>query len=95
MEIRLHANAKTTPKIRKQIQKSTKSVRELAEEFNVNETTIRRWRERDSVIDRSHQRHNLGQSTSLEEEELIEALRINLHLSLNDIVEVMHRCMIS
>ena len=71
MEIKLHANASTTPKTRALIRKSTKSVIELAKEFGVHESTIRKWRKRDNFNDRSHVRHNLGQSTSPEEEEII------------------------
>jgi transposase-like protein len=53
MQLTLHANATTTPKTRAYIQASERSVAELAEELGVNETTIRRWRKRDSVADRS------------------------------------------
>ena len=43
MEIRLHANARTTPKMRAYIQASRESVRSLSSELGVTETTIRRW----------------------------------------------------
>lgn len=92
MEIKLHANASTTPKTRALIRKSTKSVIELAKEFGVHESTIRKWRKRDNFNDRSHVRHNLGQSTSPEEEEIIVELRQIAGLSIDDITEVMHRC---
>lgn len=46
MQLTLHANAVTTPKTRAYIQASTASVAELAAELGVNETTIRRWRGR-------------------------------------------------
>ena len=54
MELNLHANATTTPKVRAYIQRSKKSVAELAAELGVSETTIRRWRGRTTVSDRSH-----------------------------------------
>jgi IS30 family transposase len=92
MQIKLHANARTTPKTRAYIQKSPLSVTKLAQELGVNETTIRRWKIRDSVSDRSHTRHNLNQSTTCEEEEIIVELRQKVGLSLDDIMEVMHRC---
>jgi transposase len=92
MLIRLHPNATTTPRTRAYIQKSAASVAELAEELGVHERTVRRWRERSEVDDRPHTRHRLGQSTSAEEETLIGELRRDLGLALNDIVEVMHRC---
>ena len=44
------------------------------------------------MSDRSHCRHHLHQSTSLEEEQLICELRQEVGLSLDDIVEVMQRC---
>ena len=54
MELSLHANATTTPKVRGYIQRSRKPVADLAAELGVSETTIRRWRERTTVADRSH-----------------------------------------
>ena len=92
MQIKLHANARTTPKIRQYIQSSTESVANLAKELGINESTVRKWKARTSFSDRSHTRHNLLQSTSLEEEEIIVELRQMLGLSLNDITEVIQRC---
>ena len=40
MEIKLHANATTTPRTRKYLQESTKSDRELAQELGVESATI-------------------------------------------------------
>jgi len=92
MQVRLHKNATTTPKTRKFIQSSNQSVCELSESLGVNETTIRRWKSRDFVTDVSHTRHNLGQKTSPEEEEIIIELKQKVRLSLDDITEVMKRC---
>ena len=92
MDVKLHANATTTPKVRAYIQASPASVAELAQELGVHETTIRRWRSRDSVTDRSHRPHRLATSLSEIEERLVCELRISLGLSLDDIVEVIHRC---
>ena len=92
MNVTLHANAKTTPKVRALIQESTASVTELSRQFGVSETTIRRWKDRDQVSDRRSLRHDLGQSTSPLEEGLILELRTEVGLSLNDLVEVMKRC---
>ena len=91
MRVELHANATTTPRTRAYIQESRASVAELAVELGVSETTIRRWRGRSQVHDRSHVRHHLGQSTSAEDEALITVLRQELRLSLDDILEVMRR----
>ena len=93
MKVNLHANATTTPKTRAYIQGSTASVAELARELGISETAVRRWRGRDSTQDRSHTRHDLGQSTTPEQEAIITALRTKAGLSLDDITEVMQRCL--
>ena len=88
----LHANATTTPKVRAEIQASSDPVAVLALRYGVSETTIRRWRGRTGTEDRSHVRHNLGQATSPVEEAIIAELRTVAGLSLDDITEVMNRC---
>jgi transposase-like protein len=92
MELALHANATTTPRTRSYIQRSKKSVAELAGELGVSETTIRRWRHRTTVGDRSHRPNRLTTSLSAMEETLVCELRTSLQLPLDDIVEVMRRC---
>ena len=92
MELNLHANARTTPKTRAHIQRSRRSVAELAAELGVSETTIRRWRDRTSVNDRSHVPKTLTTSLSAIEEALVCELRTKLQLPLDDITEVMRRC---
>jgi IS30 family transposase len=92
MDLALHANATTTPRIRSYIQRSKKPVAELAVELGVSETTIRRWRSRTTVGDRSHRPHRLMTSLSAMEEALVCELRTSLQLPLDDIVEVMRRC---
>jgi len=92
MELNLHANATTTPKVRAYIQRSKRSVAELAAELGVSETTIRRWRGRTTVGDRSHAPKRLAISLSPLEEALVCELRTQVGLPLDDIVEVMHRC---
>ena len=92
MNLSLHANATTTPKIRAYIQRSRAPVSVLAGELGVSATTIRRWRTRDTVTDRSHTPKTLATSFSPMEEALICELRIRLQLPLDDITEVMRRC---
>ena len=48
----LHANAKTTPRIRKEIQESLESAPKLAKRFNLNVKTVFKWRKSASVEDK-------------------------------------------
>lgn len=63
--------AATAPKTRAYIQRSKKSTIELAAELGVSETTIRRWRGRTTVEDRSHRPKNLSTSLTAAEETLV------------------------
>jgi transposase-like protein len=92
MKLTLHANATTTPKTRAYIQVSRASATALAAELGVSETTIRRWRGRADVADRSHVPKRCATILSALEETLIADLRRALGLSLDDITEVMKRC---
>ena len=65
---------------------------ELAAELGVSETTIYRWRGRTTVEDRSHRPNNLVTSLSAVEERAVCELRTSLQLPLDDIVEVIRRC---
>ena len=51
MNLNLHRNARTTPAIRRELQTSTKSDRELAREYQLNRGTVRKWREREGVAE--------------------------------------------
>jgi transposase-like protein len=92
MELRLHANATTTPKTRAYIQSSTAPVAALARELGVSERTITRWRGRAEVRDRSHRPHSIATTMSPIEEQLAVELRTSLGLPLDDVVEVLKRC---
>lgn len=92
MELKLHANATTTPKTRRYIQHSRAPCADLAIELGVSETTIRRWRERADVADRSSRPHRMQTSLEEVEQRLCLELRASLGLPLDDIVEVMKRC---
>lgn len=93
MLIKLHPNATTTPRIRAHIQSSKASVAELAAELGIGETTVRRWRKRTTTEDRSHTPHRLQTSFDATEEEIAVELRTRLGLSIDDILEVMRRCL--
>lgn len=93
MQLRLHANATTTPRIRAYIQKSAASNAALAKELGVHARTVARWRTRSDVADRSTRPHRLTTTISDWEEALILELRRSLALPLDDIVEAMRRCL--
>jgi transposase-like protein/transposase len=88
MEIRLHKNARTTPAIRKEIQQSNLSERALAQKYGISRLTVRKWKKRDSVEDRSHRPKNLRATLSPLEEEIVVELRKSLLLPLDDLLAV-------
>jgi transposase InsO family protein len=93
MRLNLHANATTTPKIRGYIQASAASVAELVAELGVSDKTVRRWRRRTTTQDKSSRPQRIASSLTALEEELVCELRARLDLPLDDIVEVMRRCL--
>ncbi|MGP9656296.1 IS481 family transposase [Halomonas sp. AOP35-4E-18] len=90
MDIKLHKQAATTPRIRAEIQSAPASITnsELARQYGVATATIRRWRHRDNVHDRSHTRHNLLATLTPEQEEVLIAAREFLRLGLDDLLVV-------
>ena len=88
MEIRLHANATTTPKQRAYIQRSSRPAAELAVEIGVSETTVRRWRARDTVRDRPHTPHRPVTTLNPLQEFVVVELRKLLLLPLDDLLVV-------
>ena len=93
MQLRLHANATTTPRTRAYIQQSTASPAALARELGIHRRTVARWKARPDVADRSTRPHRLATAISDWEEALIVELRQSLALPLDDIVEAMRRCL--
>ena len=93
MHLKLHANAATTPKTRAYIQASTASVCELVAELGISRKTVQRWRGRTTTDDRTSRPKRIATSLSPLEEELVRELRTRLDLPLDDIVEVMRRCL--
>jgi hypothetical protein len=93
MQLRLHANATTTPRTRAYIQNSAASPAALARELGIHPRTVARWKTRPDVADRSTRPHRLATAISQWEEALIVELRRSLALPLDDIVEAMRRCL--
>jgi transposase InsO family protein len=92
MDLKLHANATTTPRTRAYIQKSQASNAALAREFGIHSRTVARWKARREIVDRSTRPHRLATALTEWEEGLIVELRRSLALPLDDIVEAMRRC---
>lgn len=88
MQVRLHKNATTTPRIRREIQQSNCSASSLAEQFGVTIDTIVRWRGRDFVEDASHTPHRLQTTLSPAQEVVVVELRKLLLLPLDDLLVV-------
>jgi hypothetical protein len=92
MQLRLHANATTTPRTRAYLQRSTASTAALARELGIHPRTVARWKARQDAADRSTRPHRLATPITAWEEGLILELRRSLALPLDDIVEAMRRC---
>jgi transposase InsO family protein len=88
MQLKLHKRARTTPAVRAEIAASTESVAVLARRYNVSEMTIRKWKSRDSVEDRSHTAHRLQTTLNPGQEAVVVHLRKTLLLPLDDLLAV-------
>ncbi|MCK7418047.1 XRE family transcriptional regulator [Enterobacter cloacae] len=86
MEIKLHANATTTPRIRRYLQQSDKSDRELALELGISVTTVRRWRNRDQVSDNHTTPKVIHKAMRQEQIALVNALRDILGAPLDELL---------
>lgn len=71
MEQKLHKNATTTFRIRQEIQKSKEPVNSLAEKYGVGWKTVKKWKKRKSVEDKSSRPEHLNISLTQEKEDLI------------------------
>lgn len=76
MQLNLHRNAATTPRMRAYIRDSPASVAALAGELGVSETTVRRWKGRQETDDRSSAPHTPSTRFTAEEEEIAVELRV-------------------
>ncbi len=93
MEIKLHANATTTPRVRRYIQQSDKSDRVLAQELGISVATVRRWRQRQDVADRHTVPKSLRKALTNEQSLLINWLRQKLQLPLDELLVVVNQGM--
>lgn len=86
MKIHLHKNATTTPAQRAFIQENPHlSVAVLAEKIGVSKTTVRRWRNRSNVFDRSHAPKRVKTALTPVEEIKIVICRLATRAGLDDL----------
>lgn len=90
MEIKLHANATTTPRIRRYIQNSDKSDRILAKELGISVATVRRWRQRQDVADQYTTPKNTHKSLTTEQSVMINFVRQNLMVPLDELLIIVN-----
>jgi len=83
-----HANATTTIEMREFIHESDLPTAVLARLLKVSEATVRKWRTRESVIDKSHAPKHLNTTLSPAQEYVVVELRTRLLLSLDELLEV-------
>ena len=84
----VHPRARTTPLIRAEINTSTASLGVLADRHNVTIATIRKWKRRDDMQDRSHRPNTLATTLTPIQEVLVVELRRTLLLPLDDLLAV-------
>ena len=81
----LHGSATTTEAVRRAIQNSQASLRQLATRFGINQKTVAKWKNRESVADlRTGPKAPHSTVLSQEEEAVIVALRRHTLLPLDD-----------
>jgi len=68
---KLHKNAKTNYAIRLAIRQSSESVLSLAQKYHLSWQTVKKWRKRENVEDKSSRPHKLRISLTQEQEDLI------------------------
>lgn len=83
-----HANATTTPEMRAFIRESDLPTAVLARLLKISESTVRKWRKRDSLNDESHKPKQLNTTLSPAQEYVVVELRQRLLLSLDELLVV-------
>jgi len=81
-----HANATTTPEMRAFIRESDLPNSVLARLLKVSESTVRKWRQRETLDDASHTPKKLNTTLSPAQEYVVVELRKRLLLSLDELL---------
>jgi len=85
---KIHKNARTTPKVRQEIQKSKESNSELARRYGIDIATVRKWRSRDFVTDAPVIQKKTRFSFNPWQTFIILHLRCYLYLGLDDLLTI-------
>lgn len=83
-----HANATTTPEMRAFIRESDLPTAVLARLLKISETTVRKWRQRDTVEDASHKPRHMNTTLTPSQEYVVVELRKQHLLSLDELLAV-------
>jgi len=83
-----HKNATTTPEIRAFIRASELPTAVLARLLKISESTVRKWRQRETLEDASHVPKNSKTTLTLQQQYVVVQLRTRLMLSLDDLLQV-------
>ena len=87
----VHAQARTTSRTRAEIKKSSASLAELAERYNISRATARKWKGRETAQDLSHRPHKLSTTLTPGQEAVVVELRRTVLLPLDDWVAVVRK----
>lgn len=85
---RVHPQARTTQRTRAEIHSCEDSFKAVAERFNTTVATVRKWRSREDMQDRSHRPNTLNTTLSAGQELLVVELRRMLLLPLDDLLAI-------
>lgn len=90
MAATIHSNARTTPRIRQEIQSAPPSVTNaaLARQYGLTKLTVSKWRKRDTIEDGSHRPHKLHTTLSEAQEAIVVSIRELLLLPLDDLLVI-------
>jgi len=80
----LHANAKTTIRVRKEIQESKESLAKLAKKYSLNVKTVARWKKSESLTDKPSGPIKVLSSLSETEQQIVCEFRRITKLSVDD-----------
>ncbi|TEW55939.1 helix-turn-helix domain-containing protein [Psychromonas sp. RZ22] len=88
MTAKQHKNATTTPEIRAFIRDSELPTAVLARLLKISESTVRKWRQRETLEDASHIPKHSNTTLTLQQQYVVVQLRTRLMLSLDELLKV-------